>query len=309
MNEIPIRQILENLGQTGKMGRNGQEMNLLCPFHDDHSPSLYINLTSGRWQCFACKAKGGLVDFTRRLQLDIAPTTPTMPPLAGAATPVLKSFLDRGFTREMLSRWGIVWDADQEAMSIPVEDDNNSFLWNIWRAPEGRSPKYLYPRGVQISSILFGFYRALLKSPRRLILVEGPLDAIWLQEAGSPGVAVFGSSLSARQIELLHTYAISEVVLCFDNDQPGRLATEQVTRQLRQKGFWVFRTSLPSRYKDIQEVPLREVPKILSQAELCVNGTGFIHPRLQRWVRRREEGNGATSNVHSKLRRSQCRWS
>lgn len=39
----------------------------LCPFHDDHHPSLSVCVTGrGAWQCHACGAHGDLVDFHER---------------------------------------------------------------------------------------------------------------------------------------------------------------------------------------------------------------------------------------------------
>lgn len=39
-----------------------------CPFHEDHNPSLSINLVHGGFVCHACGAKGGdVLDFHRRL--------------------------------------------------------------------------------------------------------------------------------------------------------------------------------------------------------------------------------------------------
>jgi len=35
----------------------------LCVFHDDHSPSMHVNVESGAWNCKACCTKGSMVDF------------------------------------------------------------------------------------------------------------------------------------------------------------------------------------------------------------------------------------------------------
>ena len=35
----------------------------LCVFHDDHDPSLHVNVESGAWSCKACGAKGSMIDF------------------------------------------------------------------------------------------------------------------------------------------------------------------------------------------------------------------------------------------------------
>ena len=38
----------------------------LCPFHEDHEPSFSVDLSSGRFRCFACGAHGDMVDFHMR---------------------------------------------------------------------------------------------------------------------------------------------------------------------------------------------------------------------------------------------------
>lgn len=42
-----------NLIGTGKWQKT------LCPFHDDHDPSLSINSQNGAFYCFSCQTKGG----------------------------------------------------------------------------------------------------------------------------------------------------------------------------------------------------------------------------------------------------------
>ena len=46
---------------------NGKTSGLgLCSFHDDHSPSLSINIKTGLFRCFACDAKGDVFTFYQR---------------------------------------------------------------------------------------------------------------------------------------------------------------------------------------------------------------------------------------------------
>ena len=40
----------------------------LCPFHDDHTPSLRVNVETGAFRCMACGAKGGDVLAFHRLR-------------------------------------------------------------------------------------------------------------------------------------------------------------------------------------------------------------------------------------------------
>ncbi len=41
---------------------------VLCPFHDDHNPSMSINLDHGGFLCRGCDARGGdVLEFERQL--------------------------------------------------------------------------------------------------------------------------------------------------------------------------------------------------------------------------------------------------
>lgn len=43
----------------------------LCPFHDDHHPSLHIDADGCRWYCFACRIGGGTGRLRRQLGLSV----------------------------------------------------------------------------------------------------------------------------------------------------------------------------------------------------------------------------------------------
>jgi len=46
-----------------KLKKNGKSFFGLCPFHDDHHPSLSINPLTNLWQCFGCGAAGDVIRF------------------------------------------------------------------------------------------------------------------------------------------------------------------------------------------------------------------------------------------------------
>ena len=46
-----------------KLKRNGKSFFGLCPFHDDHNPSLSINPLTNLWQCFGCGTGGDVIRF------------------------------------------------------------------------------------------------------------------------------------------------------------------------------------------------------------------------------------------------------
>lgn len=45
--------------QDIKLIGRGEWRSALCPFHEDRSPSLRINIKSGGFICMACNARGG----------------------------------------------------------------------------------------------------------------------------------------------------------------------------------------------------------------------------------------------------------
>ncbi|MBI4643653.1 MAG: hypothetical protein HY743_07975 [Deltaproteobacteria bacterium] len=47
-----------------KPGTDGNHQ-ALCPFHEDSTPSLSVNLQTGLYLCFGCQAKGDVFDFYR----------------------------------------------------------------------------------------------------------------------------------------------------------------------------------------------------------------------------------------------------
>ena len=51
--------IVELVGQTVSLKRVGRSWVGLCPFHDDHHPSLHVDSEACRWYCFGCRRGGG----------------------------------------------------------------------------------------------------------------------------------------------------------------------------------------------------------------------------------------------------------
>ena len=40
--------------------KSGSEIFVSCPFHAEKTPSLAVNLDTGKWHCFGCGKGGGL---------------------------------------------------------------------------------------------------------------------------------------------------------------------------------------------------------------------------------------------------------
>ena len=53
---------------TFPKGTNKINSMAICPFHDDHHPSLSVNINNGLFNCFACGAKGDVLTFYQRIK-------------------------------------------------------------------------------------------------------------------------------------------------------------------------------------------------------------------------------------------------
>lgn len=56
-----------------KMRRAGKEWVGLCPFHDERTPSFFVNPDKERFHCQGCSAKGDVIDFVSKISA-VSPT-------------------------------------------------------------------------------------------------------------------------------------------------------------------------------------------------------------------------------------------
>lgn len=80
IHEQPARTTQEQSAFAEAWARTGIELEsrdtyYLCPFHDDHHPSLHIDSEHCRWYCFGCR-RGGGIGRLRRLIGDPLPASP-----------------------------------------------------------------------------------------------------------------------------------------------------------------------------------------------------------------------------------------
>ena len=57
--------IVDVISEHLNLVKKGREMVGLCPFHDDHRPSLNVNVTKQIFKCFACGAGGDVFKFVQ----------------------------------------------------------------------------------------------------------------------------------------------------------------------------------------------------------------------------------------------------
>ncbi len=265
----------------------------LCPLHDDTSASFTINMEEGGWKCHAgCGSSGDLADLIaevheeeprdvrlrlrrsmpssaedlmRVLQVGPRPDSPTTDPevdLTYEHGRAPQYIFGRGFTADVLKDWDVGMDASLNAVVIPVRMDGT--LKGLVRRvvdPEPGASKYLntrFPKG----EVLLGLDH-LPFDTTEVVVVEGPLDALWLYQHGIPGVALLGSSMSETQAHIL-TSRFWGAVLAFDADEPGSRGEQRAATLL--KGMEVRYARIPEGRGDVQECTAEELRAMLEAA-------------------------------------------
>lgn len=246
-----------HLGARPSPSRN---VKVRCLFHDDSNPSMSFDQDSGLFICFSCGKRGNIVTLAHRLGITVRhqgtgsyvpdledPVAeaaafsrrmaegladdgepPTMPERAltaflAAPTPY---WTDRGLAPGTIDAWQLGYARFPNQAIIPVRAPFTDELRGVIRRnlTPGVMPKYLNPRGFPKNHTLFGSWMSPDRDRDhrdRVVLGEGPMDAIKIWQAGFNGRAIMGSRLSREQVGILLKYGVNKVVLFLDDDAPG----------------------------------------------------------------------------------------
>ena len=98
--------------------------------------------------------------------------------------------------------------------------------------------------------VLYGLNLAKKSKRSNIILVEGNIDVVMLHQSGFDNAcASMGTALTTEQLQLLSRYT-KEIVLCYDNDDAGKVATQKALTLLNNTDFQVKVLELPKRLVD-----------------------------------------------------------
>lgn len=141
----------------------------------------------------------------------------------------------RGVTRQTIRLFGLGLYRGTGLLRgrivIPIHNACGDLIAYAGRAIDGDEPKYRFPAGFRKSLVLFNLHRAVARTARTAIVVEGFFDAIAVHQAGHAVVALMGSTLSRSQADLLATH-FDRIVLMLDGDEAGRHGTVSAAQML-----------------------------------------------------------------------------
>ena len=238
----------------------GNNATILCPFHSERTPSCSVSLGGtappGVFHCWGCKAKGTWSTLAK--QIGAAPLPSTMhdvhsvngtaihsrlndmledkdsyewdellPILSGQ--PLFEPNADFGNVQRMfLTAFGCKRFLDpgsgEAFLLIPGNiNGNTQFLVMARLKRKKRRVKYLSSkRGIGMIGLDEATKLKRWKKHKTLLIVEGPKDALALQQSNIPAVSIGGvSAWDDKRVSALLSVNPKRMCLLFDNDEAG----------------------------------------------------------------------------------------
>ena len=174
---------------------------------------------------------------------------------------LLTAMTQKGYTKAELLQAGLVvqnkngglYDKFRNRLMLPVVDTRGDVVAFGSRVLDKSEPKYMNSSETPVYSkrrVLYGLNLAKKSKRSNIILCEGNLDIVTLHQAGfDNAVASMGTALTLEQTRLLSRFT-KELVLCYDNDNAGKIATERALQILNNSEFSVKVLQLPKRLVD-----------------------------------------------------------
>ena len=174
---------------------------------------------------------------------------------------LLRAMTEKGYTKQELLKAGLIvqnksggfYDKFRNRLILPVVDVRGDVVGFGSRVIDKSEPKYMNTSETPVYSkrrVLYGLNLAKKTKRPNIILCEGNLDVVTLHQAGfDNAVASMGTALTVEQTRLLSRYT-KELILCYDNDNAGQLATQRALDILKNSEFTVRVLQLPRRLVD-----------------------------------------------------------
>ncbi len=132
------------------------------------------------------------------------------------------------------------YDSFRNRVMVPIIDARGNVVAFGGRVLDDSKPKYINTSDTLVykkSLGVFGLNFAKNTTDKKLILVEGYMDAITLHQHGfSNTIACLGTALTSEMAHLLSRYA-DEVILCYDADEAGQKATARAIEIFKSIGM------------------------------------------------------------------------
>jgi len=234
---LDIPSLVQDLIPSSKL--TGNDFLGLCPFHDDHHPSLSIQSDSGMYRCYACGATGSVFDLYSKIHgLDFKKSIQELTIQAGLSNEYTNPSTDAVKSKEVDRHE--YKDADGNVLYLrlryePGEDGRSKKYYfydpstNAWKRPCA-PVLYNLPNVVGASTV---------------IICEGERKADVLIKWGMVGTS-FDSGAESKITDAMVTVLTGKsIIIVPDNDESGRKYRDKTISAMEGKAASIKVVELP----------------------------------------------------------------
>lgn len=260
-----------------------------CPFHNDHNPSLSVNLKTGLWNCFAGCGGGDVIEFYKRLKgVNFLTAVKEISEMQGIIT--------ANCTKPQVVARFEYKDAEGNVLYIkerlePGRDGRNKeFVFK-----HRKNGQWVFGRGCE--PVPYNLLE-LIKF-KYAIIVEGEAKVDLLCQWGFVATCLDSGAKSPWQEKYLTYFAGKEkIVILPDNDMPGESYANNIAQALYDKVGEIKIVKLPN---------LPEKGDIIDWAKMPGNGKDKLTELIKNAVQRTTDKNSVFMRGHT-LEKQQNIW-
>ena len=259
----------------------------LCPFHNEKTPSFSVDRKSNIFKCFGCGETGDAIAFVSkiknieplnaakciadmyRIDLGDCPNRVSIKDyLKACIRDVEKTdyFAKRGIAAATVKKYCLGYDVKRNAIVLPYSSE--------LRYSQTRSivdKKFFKPTTEEAGAEpLFNRNALWGASKEPVFIVESPLCALSVMQCGSPAVSLCGVGGTNKLVkEVKDKKPNAPLVLCLDNDEPGKKASKSLADELSKLKVPYIVYNIAGEKKDPNELLMEDAKALAGNVQLA----------------------------------------
>ena len=228
-------------------------------YHDNRKRLQELNREAARFFYSTLRSPAGKAGYDYLVRRGLQPGTIKRYGLGFAPDSwdsLMNAMAEKGYTKTEMRELGLIkpnthggfYDQFRNRVMFPIIDIRGNVVAFGGRVMDDSKPKYLNSPETKLfskSHNLFSLNFAKKNKTRRLILAEGYMDVIALNQAGfTEAVASLGTALTQEQAKLIKRFA-DEVIISYDADGAGQAAAARAADILKSADLKVRILKIP----------------------------------------------------------------
>lgn len=229
----------------------GNRLTGLCPFHNERNASFSVDLTTGKYCCFACGASGNYIGFVAALNnVDNAEAMRMIKEkyhITDEEKRPAKSYTTEDYAKEkhlpiewLQSRFGLSSEKEKDGtayIKMPYRSEGGKQVLFRKRMAPGAKQRFKWSYNASGKLLLYGEWQLdAVRTAGKVLLVEGESDTQTLWYLGFPALGVPGASVFHEN--WTEKFAgVDEIYIHIEPDMGGRTFLEKVSEKLKKGGY------------------------------------------------------------------------